>query len=483
MSLRRKLVALLVAALVAVALVLAWKGDKVADRILELRYGGTLPRADFPKPADSAEANRQDLDYLAKFPEVDRSFSDEARVEFARRVSQLRARASELARGELLMGVAKALAAADNPHTNVERSYWRAYLNSAPVRFEWFEEGLHIVRARSDFADLLGARVVAIDGMAPELLVREASRFFGGPPEHGRVSSLLVIESPQALHVLHPEAPPDRLELALEDGRGSIKRVELPAVEPRDAPPVVRPGRLLSPQTEFAEKEPWKSVLDNGHSRADGNPPTPRGALPPSLVDPSRSLYVRKLSEGVLYLHLWSIHNDARGKLGDQILAALKTGEPWRRVIVDLRFDTGGDYPELYDAIKKLPSYLAPEGKVAVITDNTTFSASIIVAALVKHFVGSRSVIVGERPRDRLVFWAEGNEAQLPNSKIEFPISTGMHDWAHGCRDPRRCFWPNIWYGSIGVGNVEPDVRVSWRFEDYRRGIDTVLERALQAGA
>jgi len=339
MSLRRKLVALAVAALVAVALVLAWKGDKVADRILELRYGGTLPRADFPKPADLAEANRQDLDYLAKFPEVDRSFSDEARVEFARRVSQLRARASELTRGELLMGVAKALAAADNPHTNVERSYWRAYLNSAPVRFEWFDEGLHIVRARSDFADLLGARVVAIDGMAPELLVREASRFFGGPPEHGRVSSLLVIESPQALHVLHSEAPADRLELALEDGSGSIKRVELPAVEPRDAPPMVRPGRLLSPQTEFSEKEPWRGVLD-GHSRADGNPATPGGALPPSLTEPSRSLYVQKLSEGVLYLHLWSIHNDARGKLGDQILAALKTGEPWRRVILDLRFDT-----------------------------------------------------------------------------------------------------------------------------------------------
>jgi hypothetical protein len=151
----------------------------------------------------------------------------------------------------------------------------------------------------------------------------------------------------------------------------------------------------------------------------------------------------------------------------------------WRRIIIDLRFDTGGDYPDLYHAIEELPAHLARDGKVIVIIDNTTFSAAIITTALVKHFAGERAVIVGERPRDRLVFWAEGGQMQLPNSKIEIPVSTGLHDWAHGCRDPARCYWPNIWYGGIGVGNVEPDVRVGWRFSDYRRGIDTVLARAL----
>jgi hypothetical protein len=197
-------------------------------------------------------------------------------------------------------------------------------------------------------------------------------------------------------------------------------------------------------------------------------------------MDPRSNLYVERSSDDTLYLHLWSIHSDAKGRLGDQILAALKPRDRWRRVIVDVRFDTGGDFPELFDAIKQLPSHLTPDGKIVAITDNTTFSASIIVVALVKHFAGSRAVVVGERPRDRLVFWAEGNQVQLPNSKIEIPVSTGMHDWAHGCRDFSRCHWPNIWYGSIGVGNVEPDVRVSWRFADYRDGRDTVLERALR---
>ena len=467
MARRRTIVAAL-AVLAAALLLLAWKGDKVVDRILDLRYGAVLPKPGYPKPRDRTEANLQDLDYLSRFTDVDRAFSDAARVEFARRVAKLKERAAVLSRGDLLMGVAKALAVADNPHTNVERAFWRAYLNSAPVRFEWFDEGLFIVRSQAAHSALLASRVLAIDGMSPELIVRDASKYFGGPPEHGRVSSLLVMESPQALHAIYPDAPDDRLVLSVDDGSGRAARVELAAVDPRDAPPVVRPGRLLSPETDFGEKDGhWRGVLERG------------ARIPPSLMDPSHSLLVARFGEDVLYLHLWSIHDDERGKLGDTIREALRQRPAWRRVIVDLRFDTGGDYPNLFDAIRELPSHLAPNGKVVVITDNTTFSAAIITAALIKHFAGSRATIVGDRPRDRLVFWAEGNQVTLPNSKIDIPLSTGMHDWAHGCRDLTRCHWPNIWYGAIGVGNVEPDVRVSWRFADYRKGIDTVLEKAL----
>jgi hypothetical protein len=464
---RRNLALAALAIVVAAAGLLAWKGDKVVDRILDMRYGGVPPLPPLAKPRDAREANLQDLDYLARLPDYDRSFSDEGRVEFSRRLARLKENAATLSRGELLMGIAKAVAAADNPHTNVERSLWRALLNSAPVRFEWFAEGLFVVRAREDRAGLLASRVLAIDGMSPELIVRDASKFFGGPPEHGRVSSLLVMESPEALHGIYPAAPADRLVLSLEDGAGKVSSVELPAVDPRDAPPVVRPGRLLSPESEFGErKQAWKGVL--------------QGNVPPSLREPSRSLYVQRLGDDVLYLHLWSIHSDSRGLLGDQIRAALAQRTQWRRIVIDVRFDTGGDYPDLLAAMRELPSHLAADGKVVVVMDNTTFSAAIITAVLAKHFAGERTVIVGERPRDRLVFWAEGGEMELPNSKIDIPIATGMHDWSRGCRDWVRCHWPNIWHGAIGVGNVEPDVRASWKFEDYRRGIDTVLEAALR---
>jgi hypothetical protein len=103
LALRKPLLAAL-AALAAVALLLAWKGDKVVDRILDLRYGGVPAKPDFAKPRDAKEANLQDLEYLARILDYDRSFSDEARVEFMRRVALLKQRAATLSRGELLMG-------------------------------------------------------------------------------------------------------------------------------------------------------------------------------------------------------------------------------------------------------------------------------------------------------------------------------------------------------------------------------------------
>ena len=154
---------------------------------------------------------------------------------------------------------------ADNPHTNVERAFWRAYLNSAPVRFEWFAEGLYIVRAREDASQWLGQRVVAIAGKSPELIVRDASKYFGGPPEHGRVSSLLVMESPAALHVLYPDVPDDRLELALDDGKGGATKVALPAVDPKEAP-----------KTIFQSKPPVAAVA---HARQDRQQRTQRKEL------------------------------------------------------------------------------------------------------------------------------------------------------------------------------------------------------------
>ena len=84
---------------------------------------------------------------------------------------------------------------------------------------------------------------------------------------------------------------------------------------------------------------------------------------------------------------------------------------------------------------------------------------------------------MGGKPADRPAFWAEGTSIELPNSKIRIDISTGYHDWEKGCRE-WRCYWPNFWYG-IAAGTLAPDIEIGWRFDDYRRGVDTVLQRAL----
>lgn len=457
-----------IAAVIAAG-VTAWKADAIVDHVLNLRYGHTLPKARHPAARGAAEEHQQDLDYLAQLPTVDRSFTAASGAQFRARVAELRQRSASLTPAQFLMGVAAAVALADNAHTNLDAAAWRERLNSAPVRFAWFAEGLYIVRAMAPHAALLGARVLAIDGYDPAQLDRETGRYFGGTREHAHVASTLLLESPQALHELYPQAPDDRLVLSVEDG-GAPRAIELPAVTSADAPAAARPGRLLSTAPLAGEKPgEWKTLLD------------PAREVPESLRDPEHLFYTARLGEGrVLYMHPWRISNGFDPGVGRAIDAAVgpASDPPWQRIVLDLRFNDGGEYPTVYRAIQALARRLDPAGRLVILTDNTTFSGAIITAALAKHFAGARATIVGERAGDRLAFWAEGNAIELPNSRIKVNTSTGYHDWARGCRE-LRCYWPNFYY-DVAVGSIDPDIPAAWRFDDYRRGVDTVLTRALK---
>jgi hypothetical protein len=466
----RTVIAALVGAAVFAAGLAAWKSETLLDPVLSLRYGKSLPKPAYPVPADRAEANLQDLDYLSRLPSVDISFSPSEEARFRATIESLRARAATLTPVQFFMGVAEAVAHTGNAHTNVDLGAWRERLDSVPVRLAWFTDGLYVVRATAPYAALLGARVLAIDGRDPATLASETGRYIGGTPERNRATSPLLLESPQALHEMHPDAPDDRVSLRLRGDDGVDKTVELPAMAPADAPHASRPGRILSDEPIAGEKPgEWKTLWKPG------------AAMPPSLRDTGKLTYATRLGHGdVLYLHLWRVSIGFEPRVAQAILAAAgpESDPPWKRIVLDLRFNDGGEYPTIYHAIKWLPRRLAPDGRLVILTNNSTFSGAIIATALAKHFGGKRATIIGEKQGDRLAFWAEGNDSQLPNSRLTVHTATGYHDWANGCRE-WRCYWPNFYY-DVAVGTIDPDIDVGWSFADFRRGVDTVLDRALQ---
>src|SRR5205085_3928242 len=65
-----------------------------------------------------------------------------------------------------------------------------------------------------------------------------------------------------------------------------------------------------------------------------------------------------------------------------------------------LRFDWGGDYLLARRFAPRLASAIPADGKIFVITGPNTFSAGLIVAERLKHFAGSRVVVVGERSEE-----------------------------------------------------------------------------------
>ncbi|HEX7113316.1 MAG TPA: hypothetical protein VF216_12795 [Mizugakiibacter sp.] len=438
--------------------------------LLMREYYFAAPVAHYPPPRSRAEAMRQDLDYLARFPELDRSFSPQAREAFRRQLDALTKRADTLTLPAFAMAVSRLLALADNGHTNVRPPDRAALLNRVPLRFGWFAEGLFVVRAKPEQAALLGAHVLAVDDVPAERLLQRLKPYYGGTFEHLRADSAFMLESPDALHAIDAALPADRLQLEVARADGTRATVEVPALPPDPHSPDVWPERQLAP-APIAHAGAWRTVL------ADDD------ALPWVLRTPDHSLYWRRLDDGrAFYAHLWAIDGDDRGPLPPQLHAILDGLAPASLdyAIVDLRLDGGGNYLTAYAFARALPRYVKPDGHLYVLTDEHTFSAAIVTLAWLRHYGGGRTVIVGTHVGDREQFWAEGSRFVLPNSKLWMAFRTGYHDWEHGCHAPTRCFWPNVYF-SVAAGKLGPDLVVPWRYADYARGRDTALEAVLRA--
>jgi hypothetical protein len=461
----RRLAAAFAATLAVLAGLAAWQHERVLEKVLWLRYWRTLETPRLPPPRDAATSRREDLDFLARLPEVDRAFDDASRAEFARRMQALRSRADALDDTRFALGVAHAAAAAGNGHTQLEGDTWRARFASVPVRFAWFGEALHVARVRPDHAALLGAQVLDIAGVDPGRWLGLVAPYVSGTPERVRALSPHFIESPAVVAALRPGADAARLSLRVRDRDGREREVALDAVAPAAAPKATKPGRVLAAEPIDGEGGGWLT-LDASRALV-----SLRGA---------DSLFHAERSGDTLYLHPWRVSRGFDASVGRAIDHALGAEEEprWRRIVLDLRFNDGGEYPMVYRALARLPDRLAAEGKLAILTDETTYSGAIIAAALARHFTGARAQVVGTRAGDSLAFWAEGTHVELPHSRLRVSIATGYHDWAHGCR-AWRCYWPNILRG-VAAGTIEPSMRVAWRFGDYARGIDTVLEAALR---
>jgi hypothetical protein len=154
------------------------------------------------------------------------------------------------------------------------------------------------------------------------------------------------------------------------------------------------------------------------------------------------------------------------------------SGKP-RRVVIDLRFNSGGDFGKIIVFSQGLPRLL-PRSRIFVLVGPGTFSAALIMAAMLKGHGGDRVVLVGETMGDRPQFWAEGLQKALPNSHILVRYASGYQDWSNGCDDVSRCFWLNVALAQKNV-SLEPEIRVATKFSDYAAGHDPVLAAALAA--
>lgn len=433
----------------------------------------SYPEADFPAATTAVERNGQDLDYLRPLPEIDRSFTAETRATFVQGLDALKARAAGLDQAQLTMEVARLVAVANNGHTNVVTLLDDTAFKSVPLRLGVFADGLFVVKIAGENRDLLGARILTVNGRESDALIASLTPFIGGPATLLRAHVPRLIVSPELLHAAGLGDSPDRSSFRFRLADGSEIDRTLSAVAPaKTRVSAYWPVRDLSPVPPDKDNADWTHVL--------GQP----DAAPLYLSRLDQNYWHASLADGkLLYLQINRIRDEGTEPLGDYLNRVLgeirQTGVKY--VAVDLRFNRGGNYMLAADFARALPETLPADGRVFILTGESTFSAAISIASRLKYFSRERGVQIGEPMGDRGQMWGEGGVATLPNSKIAVRYATGYHDWEKGCGLDQitYCFLPNYIYGAA-PGSLDPQVEVRPTFGDYASGRDAVLEDVLK---
>jgi hypothetical protein len=411
---------------------------------------------------ERAERWRTDIgvartEWLAK----DRSFAPDARAEAERRLAMLSASAAQLADFEIAAELARVAALSKNAHTRAyllrNRGYWRRY----PIRIWKFADGWRVIAAQGPGEALIGRKIVAVGGVpiaAAQAAVRD---LFAGNDRWADYMASYSLTSPEALRA-GKVAVSDTVAFSAEDDRGrtSVVLEPMPFV-PRDKPEEA--WWFLSPA--HAATQGWAQALG-------GRP------LPVVLQGAAANYRLLPCGSGVLYFQ-FNRAQDGDGEtleaFGVRLLAQLGAAAP-AKLIVDLRFNTGGDATKAHQFLKVVTAmpWTRERGRVVVIVGPNTFSAGITHAVWLKQ--ETAATFVGTEPGDELDSWSEGGNVDLPNAKLRLHYADMAHRYSKRPADIPADQVMVDW----NVDNLTPDLPVDWTWAAYAGGRDPYMERALE---
>jgi hypothetical protein len=431
------------------------------------KFNPRAPRASYPAPASTLEAQRQDLDYFAKAMALDRSFSPAARAAAEARVAALKSLPEAMPSPKLHVALMQVMALADNGHSRVGATAAEGTL-ILPLRVTSFAEGFYVMRAAAPYSDMLGGRVESIDGMAFDQVLLRLKALRGGVDKFRRQNAAIFIVVQDLLYGLGVASDPlaSTWTVRLPDGRLVTHRVDAYALRKGDG--LAEGERWLSPEAARGVEKDWLAYRPRS------------GELPETWRDVDNAFRLFPAAGSCAQVVQLKSISDSDGEKIAPFLAATEAAlraHPPCAVILDLRGDGGGDYTKSWRFAHALPGLLAPGGRIFILTDSMTFSAAITTAAFVKDAGGDRVTILGEPVGDRLSFFSEGGRACLPNLNVCVHYQTGKHDYEHACTDWRECFWLN-WFYPVRVKSLQPDIVVPLTFEDWNEARDVALLKA-----
>lgn len=392
--------------------------------------------------ATAASPTVEDIGAVRAYVQQNKAYAPAAKAEALRRTDQLTAYLGDQPRFDL--EVARIVALADNGHNVMFPGQWTSRYPRSPVRFGRFADGLYVIAAPAEHQVLVGRKVDTINRRPWRQVYDGYKPFQGGEQAFRDQFATFFIETP-ALLAAAGLGSANALSVRVE---GAAQVEVTPALAPLKGHGAMLAGALPRAAT-----------------------PLIKGEHPLYLRDPHEMFVRHGLPElDATYVRLDGIEGEQLKPFLEATLEHLERERP-RHLILDLRFNMGGDLNRARDFAQRLPGIVPAQ--IYAITSGRTFSAAISTLGYLKQAAGDRLTIVGEPIGDRLEFWAEGGPVKLPGLGATLRTATERHNYVTGC--PEADCHRSVQIHSIKVKSLQPDLPTSLSFADYIAGRDPAM--------
>ncbi|HEX2947295.1 MAG TPA: hypothetical protein VHT96_15235 [Clostridia bacterium] len=387
----------------------------------------------------------QDIDYmqtnlLQKHKNLYHSIKKE---DFDKEVIDLKNDVPKLKDYEIICRLAQIVASIGDAHTSLDLNFNNSL--PYPIRLLWFGEDLRVVNTDSEHKDILGRKLVNINGIPINEIVKKADSLIA----HEN-SQRLKAEDPQ--YIVIPEVlkmfgiiSSDTAEFTFRGDDNSISKLKLtPGVlTPANRVSVfnempVRPLRSQYDYNSFTDNLYWyRYIPEDKILYFQYNHCTDKGiAQKRGIKDFEKYPDFDVFSEGLLK----AISENDVGKF-----------------IIDLRYNSGGDSRLFTGLARKLAGIDKLKGKIYVMIGRETFSSAVI--ATIDLMNKTNAVFYGEPTGGNVNGYGNNKFLVLPNSKLYISYSTKYFNLSSKFKE-----------------NFIPDVKVQETFKDFKDGIDGVYE-------
>lgn len=381
----------------------------------------------------------EDLNYLEKeLPARHKNlFFQLEKEEFEAELSKLKNDLSELSNLEVTLRLAEISAKIGDTHTAVDNT--RFLTEYYPLFLRKFEDGYRVITTAEQYKEILGARLISVNDYSMEELKGKLSRIITADNQVSldyRISSFLRLnELLSYLDIVESEN-----EFIFEQNEEKISisfeplKIENMAANSSNLVSLdYQPGYVLGNANQlfwsdyiaaenilyFQYNRCWSRELADKHGQ-------PKPELPSFAAEKTK------------------------------ILDLIENEEP-DKLVIDLRFNSGGDSSQGTELAEELSKY-KDQFETYVIIGPDTFSSAIINALDFKEELDS--YLIGTATMGKPNHYGEVRSFKLPNTDLRVSYSTKYFTLLADS-DPDSLY---------------PDITVETKFEDFLNGRDTILD-------